>query len=119
LSYVQACFPFDGKQPEGFEAGPDDDPEDEDVEMGPDESLPWPNPEGICDWWRDNQANFQSGMRYLIGQPIKTAWLLLVLRIGYRRQRAAAAMELTRRQPGQPLFELRAPGFRRKQLLGM
>jgi uncharacterized protein (TIGR02270 family) len=110
---------LDGNQPEDFEAGPDDDPEDEDVEMDPDESLPWPNQEGIHSWWKDNQANFQPGIRYLIGQPIKTAWLLLVLRTGYQRQRAAAAMELTRRQPGQPLFEVRAPGFRQKQLLGM
>jgi uncharacterized protein (TIGR02270 family) len=110
---------LEGEQPEGFEAGPNDDPEDEDIEMDPDESLPWPNPEGIHGWWRDNQTNLQPGMRYLMGQPMVSAWLQVVLRRGYQRQRAAAALELTRRLPGQPLFETRAPGFRQKQLLGV
>src|SRR5262249_40299589 len=31
-----------GEKPEGFEAGPTDNPEDEDVAMDPDEHLPWP-----------------------------------------------------------------------------
>lgn len=34
-----------------------------------------------------------------------------VLRHGYQRQRAAAAIELAMMKPGQPLFEVRAPGF--------
>jgi hypothetical protein len=38
----------------------------------------------------------------------------------FQRQRAAAALELAILQPGQPLFEVRAPGFRQQQiLLGM
>ena len=108
---------LEGDPPEGFEAGPNDDPEDEDVEMDPDEFLPWPKVEGISQWWHRHQTDFQSGTRYLIGQPIKGDWLQVVLRRGYQRQRAAAALELTRRQPGQPLFEVRGPGFRQKQLL--
>src|SRR5215475_13163527 len=88
---------LEGEQPEGFESGPNDDPEDEDVETDPDESLPWPSPEGIRDWWRVNQAKFQPGMRYLMGQPMVTAWLQVVLRRGYQRQRVAAALELARR----------------------
>ena len=39
-------------------------------------------------------------------------WLQDVLRNGRQRQRAAAALELALQQPGQPLFEVRAPGFR-------
>jgi hypothetical protein len=40
-----------------------------------------------------------------------------VLQTGYQRQRAAAAIELTILQPGQALFEVRAPGFRQQRIL--
>jgi hypothetical protein len=45
-------------------------------------------------------------------------WLQQVLRDGYLRQRAAAALELAIRQPGTPLFNVKAPGFRQVELLG-
>jgi hypothetical protein len=45
-------------------------------------------------------------------------WLGQVLRDGYQRQRAAAALELAIRNPGQPLFEVRAPGSRQQRILG-
>lgn len=35
-----AYLDLEGKQPENFEAGPTDDPEDENVAMDPDEDLP-------------------------------------------------------------------------------
>ncbi|MCI5221664.1 MAG: TIGR02270 family protein, partial [Candidatus Electrothrix sp. AR4] len=35
---------LEGEWPEGFTAGPTDDPEDEDVDLDPDEDLPWPEP---------------------------------------------------------------------------
>jgi uncharacterized protein (TIGR02270 family) len=41
--------------PAGFEAGPTDDPEDENVEMDPDEDLPWPDAELIQRWWHANK----------------------------------------------------------------
>jgi uncharacterized protein (TIGR02270 family) len=41
---------LDTDKPEGFEAGPTDDPEDENVEMDQDEDLPWPNPDLIKKW---------------------------------------------------------------------
>jgi uncharacterized protein (TIGR02270 family) len=110
---------FEGERPEGFESGPTEDPEDETVEMDPDENLPWPNPELIQKWWTTHRSNFQNGTRYLIGKPITADWLQQVLRIGKQRQRAAAALELVLRRPGQPLFEVRAPGFRQQQMLGL
>jgi uncharacterized protein (TIGR02270 family) len=110
---------LEGEKPEGFESGPTEDPEDENVEMDPDENLPWPNPELIQKWWSNHRSNFQSGTRYLIGKPIAEEWLQQVLRIGRQRQRAAAALELVLKRPGQPLFEVRAPGFRQQQLLGL
>src|SRR5207237_4946666 len=33
---------LEAEWPEGFEAGPTEDPEDENVDMDPDENLPWP-----------------------------------------------------------------------------
>ncbi len=104
--------PFEGQWPEGFEAGPTEDPEDENVEMDPDENLPWPDREKIAEWWRKNQDRFENGTRYLVGRPMTVEWLNDVLRNGYQRQRAAAALELAIRQPGTPLFEVRAPGWR-------
>jgi uncharacterized protein (TIGR02270 family) len=108
---------LEGERPEGFEAGPTENPEDEDVAMDPDEDLPWPSPQLVADWWSKNQAGFRSGSRYLAGKPITANNLRQVLRTGYQRQRAAAAIELAMLNPGQPLFEVRAPGCRQQKLL--
>ncbi len=111
---------LEGEWPEGFEAGPTEEPEDEDVEMDPDEDLPWPEPKLIREWWDSNANAFRNGTRYLLGQPISPEHLQEALRKDFQRQRAAAALELAILQPGQPLFEVRAPGFRQQQiLLGM
>jgi uncharacterized protein (TIGR02270 family) len=114
-----AYHDLEGKRSEGFESGPTEDPADENVEMDPDENLPWPDPELIQKWWQSNRGGFQPGTRHLSGKPITVDWCKQVLRIGRQRQRAAAALELAMRQPGTPLFEVRAPGFRQKQLLGL
>lgn len=103
--------------PEDFHAGPTEDPEDENVEMDPDEDLPWPDPELIGAWWYKNQISFQSGKRYLAGHPISSENCLHVLRNGFQRQRIAAALELALLHPGRPLFEVRAPGYRQQRLL--
>jgi uncharacterized protein (TIGR02270 family) len=110
---------LEGEWPEGFEAGPTENPEDENVDMDPDEDLPWPKPELIEKWWGQRRSEFQSGTSYLCGKPKTIESLQEVLRTGYQRQRAAAAIELAIRQPGQPLFEVRAPGFRQQQMLGL
>jgi uncharacterized protein (TIGR02270 family) len=110
---------LEGEWPEGFEAGPTESPEDEDVELDPDEDLPWPDPELIAEWWSKNKGSFQDGTRYLLGQPIFPEHLQRVLRHGFQRQRASAAIEMAMMQPGQPLFEVRAPGFRQQHILGL
>lgn len=97
-------------QPEGFEAGPTENPEDEDVSMDPDEDLPWPDPELVSRWWAANGSAFSPGTRYLLGKPISPASLMETLVMGRQRQRAAAALELALANPGRPLFETRAPG---------
>jgi hypothetical protein len=85
--------------------------------MARNENLPWSNPEAIEGWRKRHQGQFQPGTRYLLGKPMHRDWLQDVLRNGLQRQRAAAALELAIQQPGQPLFEVRAPGFRQQQLL--
>jgi len=101
--------------PDGFEAGPTERPEDEDVSMDPDEDLPWPNPGPIKAWWDANSARFHAGTRYLLGEPISEARCRRVLEIGSQRQRQAAALEQALVRPDTPLFETRAPGFRQQQ----
>jgi uncharacterized protein (TIGR02270 family) len=104
-------------KPAGFEAGPTEDPADEDVALDPDEHLPWPDPSLVQQWWGASRGNFQRETRYLLGQPIEPLALRQVLQTGSQRQRAAAALELAVLQPGRPLFEVRAPGSRQRRLL--
>jgi uncharacterized protein (TIGR02270 family) len=106
------------KPPEDFNAGPTEDPKDENVEMDPDDNLPWPEPALVQKWWDKNRGQFQAGTRYLLGKPMSGDWLKTVLRDGRQRQRAAAALELAIREPGKPLFNVAAPGFRQQQILG-
>ncbi len=106
-------------KPEGFEAGPTENPEDENVEMDMDEDLPGPNPELISKRWDSIKSQYKNGTRYLLGKPITKEWMQQVLRTGRQRQRAAAALELTTFTPGQPLFEVRAPGFVQRKILNV
>jgi uncharacterized protein (TIGR02270 family) len=105
--------------PEGFEAAPSEEPEDEYVARDPDEDLPWPDPKLIDEWWGKNKNNFRNGTRYLCGKPISEEQCQYVLRYGYQRQRAAAAFELAMMKPGTPLFNVKAPGFRQQRILGL
>jgi uncharacterized protein (TIGR02270 family) len=110
---------LDTDKPEGFESGPTEDPQDDNVEMDPDERLPWPDATLISNWWEKHANEFRPGVRHLLGKPITLDWMQQVLRVGRQRQRAAAALELAILQPGSPLFEVRAPGFRQQELLQM
>lgn len=106
-----------GRCPEGFCAGPNDEPDDDNVAMDVDDNLPWPDPESVMHWWSRNKGAFQNGTRHLVGKPISADHLRHVLGNGLQRQRAAAALELAILEPGRPLFEVRAPGFRQQEIL--
>ena len=95
--------------------GPPADPEEVKKFLGPASSLPLPDPALISKWWSDNRGRFPAGVRHLLGKPMTPESLEEALRAGRQRQRAQAALELAIRQPGKPLFEVRAPGFRQKQ----
>jgi len=99
-----------GDRPEGFETGPTEDPEDENVAMDPDENLPWPVPVLVAKWWDQHRAKFQADRRYFKGSEITIQSLREVLISGNQPERAAAALELALREPTQPLFEVRARG---------
>jgi uncharacterized protein (TIGR02270 family) len=103
--------------PEGVEFGPSDDPEDDNVAMDEDESLPWPDPVKISAWWQANGHRFTPGTRYFIGEPPSPAHCLKVLKGGYQRQRIAAAQYLSLLQPGTPLFPTSAPAWRQQRWL--
>ncbi|GAM09399.1 hypothetical protein OR1_01677 [Geobacter sp. OR-1] len=106
-------------QPPAFSKSVDEEDLEESGTNDPDENLSWPNPDLIAAWWEENNGRFISGTRYLCGQPITESHLQHVLRSGYQRQRHAAALELAMMIPGQPLFNVCAPAWRQKQLLGM
>jgi len=107
-----------GACPEDFNAGPNDDPQDNNVAMDADDNLPWPNAELLVEWWKSNQGNYQAGTRHLMGKPVTSENLRHVLKTGLQRQRAAAALELAIIQPGRPLFNVRAPGGRQEAEVG-
>jgi uncharacterized protein (TIGR02270 family) len=97
-----------GEEPEGFEAGPTEDPADEFVEMDADEDLPWPDVNKIAQWWAAHKNSYDPHQRYLLGQPILNETLDQALIHGKQTQRHAAALELALLAPGHPLVEVRA-----------
>jgi uncharacterized protein (TIGR02270 family) len=109
---------LEGEPPAGFEAGPSEDPEDENVEMDPDEDLPWPRVDRIRQWWHDHGPSFKGSERYLAGRPISADHCSKVLAGGFQRQRISAALEMALMHPGRPLFETRARGVLQQSLLG-
>jgi uncharacterized protein (TIGR02270 family) len=112
-----ALLDLERKPPEGFESGPNDDPNDSNVDMDPDEGLPWPDPERIQKWWDANGSQFQKGQRYFMGARVTREHCVDVLKNGYQRQRILAAHYLCLLEPGTPLFNTSAPAWRQQRLL--
>ena len=82
---------LDGQAPQGFTAGPTDEPTDEHLATDPDENLPWPDPAKVQGWWQQEAGRFAQGVRHLRGLPLTTQVCSDTLRDGYQRQRRAAA----------------------------
>jgi uncharacterized protein (TIGR02270 family) len=112
-----ALLDLERKPPEDFEPGPSDDPNDLDVEMDPDDGLPWPDPHKTKDWWAQNSSRFTPGQRYFMGKPVTWEHCIDVLKHGYQRQRILAAHYLCLLRPGTPLFNTSAPAWRQQRLL--
>jgi len=101
---------LDAEWPEGFEAGPNDDIEDDDVGMDVDEDLPWPDADLINQWWKQNGSAFPAGSRYLAGVSVSPDTCAAILKTGNQRQRQAAALELALSQADTPYPNTKAPG---------
>lgn len=100
--------------PEDFEAGPTEDPRDENVALDDDEDLPWPSPPLIQAWMQRHGGSWNPGSRCFLGKAMGEDYLQTVLQQGFQRHRRDAALELAIRCPGTPLFNTSAPGFRQK-----
>lgn len=105
--------------PEESDAGPNDDAEDENVEMDPDENLPWPDAKLVEDWWSRNKEQHAAGKRLLLGNVIGKDALTHALNAGKQRHRCAAAIEmvLSESKSVNPLFEVRAHSRFQRRLL--
>ncbi len=112
-----AYLDLERKPPEGVDFGPNDDPDDDNVVMDDDDSLPWPDVEKISAWWQSNGPRFGPGTRHFMGEPPSPAHCLDVLKNGFQRQRKAAAAYLCLIKPGTPLFNTAAPAWRQQRLL--
>jgi uncharacterized protein (TIGR02270 family) len=112
-----AYLDLDRRPPEDFESGPNDDPNDPNVDMDEDEGLPWPDQEKVAAWWKVNSHRFPPGQRFFMGKPPSMEHCLHVLKEGYQRQRMAAAIWRCILQPGTPLFPTDAPAWRQKRWL--
>jgi uncharacterized protein (TIGR02270 family) len=112
-----AWLNLERKPPENFESGPNDDPDDPNVDMDVDDGLPWPDQKLIQQWWDANAHRFQPGVRYFMGEPLNRENCLRVLKEGYQRQRILAAHYLCLLNPGTVLFNTSAPAWRQQRLL--
>ncbi|MEC8810264.1 MAG: TIGR02270 family protein [Pseudomonadota bacterium] len=108
---------MDAAPPEDFAAGPNDDPEDENVESDPDEELPWPDRDKLVQWWEHNGSTFKPGKRYQMGRQINHHHCLDVLQFGSQAQRSIAALHLKKLDPAAPLFLTEAPAWRQQTRL--
>jgi len=108
---------LEGKRPDNFESGPNDDPDDPNVDMDPEDGLPWPEVLKIEKWWGANESRFQKGVRYFMGAPVTREHCIDVLKNGYQRQRILAAHYLCLLEPGTPLFNTSAPAWRQQRWL--
>lgn len=104
--------------PGGFEDGPTDDPDDENVEPPEDIALPWPDAGKVQRWWAAHGAQFGGGTRFFLGQAVTPEHCVKVLREGFQRQRVAAALHLALLRPGSVLFATSAPAWRQRRWLG-
>ena len=53
-----AALDLERKPPENDEFGPNGNPDDDNVAMDEDDSLPWPEPDKIGAWWQTHGARF-------------------------------------------------------------
>jgi uncharacterized protein (TIGR02270 family) len=112
-----AALDLERKPPAHVPAGPTESPDDDDVALDEDESLPWPDQALVQRWWRDHAATMPANERCFMGRVPTFEHCLSVLRDGAQRQRFVAAQHLCLLRPGTPLFPVCTPTWRQQRLL--
>jgi len=113
-----AALDLERKPPKDFQSGPNDDPEDDDVAMDEDESLPWPQRDLVHRWWQANGGLMPIDARCFMGAAPTPEHCVQMLRDGTQRQRIVAARQQCLLVPGTPMFAVGAPAWRQQRLLG-
>ena len=101
---------------------PSDDPNDDDVSLDEDDSLPWPDAAKVQAWWSKQTAMHAAaaaGQRLFEGEAPSIAAAERVLREGTQRRRARAALLACVLQPGSKLFAIAARTHRQQRALGL
>ena len=101
---------------------PSDDPNDDDVSLDEDDSLPWPDVVKVQAWWAKQtsmHAAAAAGQRLFEGEAPSVAAAQRVLREGTQRRRARAALLACVLQPGLKLFQIAARTRRQQRALGL
>ncbi len=93
---------------------PNDEKEDDNVELDDDEHLPFPYVSKISQMWLKHRAKFTPGSRYLLGvelgqsNPAANNKLQQIIQLSTQRQRHSAALTLALLDPQSPLFNTKA-----------
>jgi uncharacterized protein (TIGR02270 family) len=102
------------------DAGPNDDPDDDNVALDEDESLPWPSPSAVQAWWQRHASSMpMSGTRSLAGAAVDAHACAEVLKTRGQRLRYVAAQLVGLMQPSTPIFNIAAPSARQQKALGL
>jgi uncharacterized protein (TIGR02270 family) len=112
-----AALDLERKPPQEFIGGPSDDPEEADVALDEDESLPWPEQSLVQRWWRSRADTMPVGPRLFLGQAPSIECARRALREGFQRQRITAASWCCLLAPGTKLFPTAAPAWRQQRQL--
>jgi uncharacterized protein (TIGR02270 family) len=112
-----AALDLERKPPATIPAGPNDDPDDTNVALDEDDSLPWPDRTLIERWWAAHAGAMPLDAGCFMGGAPTPARVADVLRTGFQRQRHAAARLRCLLEPRTPLFPTCAPSWRQSRLL--
>lgn len=112
-----AALGLERKPPKGVQPGPTDRPQDWDVALDEDDSLPWPDAQQVQAWWQVASPRFVAGQRYVCGQTAERDHLIHVLKTAGQRQRTLAAEHLALLNPGGGVFPVAAPAWRQQRWL--
>ena len=85
---------------------PEDDPNNDNVELDEDENLPWPDVNKVKVIWQKYGHDFVVGNRYFLGKEIEKHHLIDILANGFSRHRQHANIELSLLDPASPIENL-------------